>query len=241
MACALVAIYTAMSLIAVILVGTSHAALVTILEDIFVAVAILTISVGLILPGMIEHSAVEVANAAARLSQGTVREFSRAMCALGRGSLDEAHASVRYEPVVVRSRSELGEMADSFNLLQREIADAAVGLDGAREGLRTARSEVELSNAALNQRVRELDDALLEQNKAETKARLASVAAEDASAAKSRFLANMSHEIRTPMAGILGMNDLLNDTQLSEQQRQLTSVIGSSGQALLGLIIDMLD
>jgi hypothetical protein len=54
-------------------------ALITSLEDIFVAVAILTISVGLVLPGMIAHSVVGVTEAAQRLATGTLADFSRAM------------------------------------------------------------------------------------------------------------------------------------------------------------------
>ncbi len=112
------------------------------LADIFVAVALLTISVGLVLPGMITYSAQEVSAAAKRLTWGTLRDFSLAMRALGRGDLDAAHASVNIVPVKPNSRDELGEMADSFNLLQEQVRDAAFGLDEARENMRTARAEL---------------------------------------------------------------------------------------------------
>ena len=120
------------------------------LEDIFVAVALLTISVGIVLPGMIAHSADQVSEAAQRLASGTVRDFTRAMHALGAGDLDAAHASIDIVPVTIHSRDELGAMAASFNALQQGVKRAALGLDRAREGLSTARSElVRAKEAAL--------------------------------------------------------------------------------------------
>lgn len=88
---------------------------------------------------------------------------------------------------------------------------------------------------------RRLGIEVTERIRAEHEASLARDAAEEATRAKATFLATMSHEIRTPMGGVIGMVDLLKQTKMTDDQRQMIKTVGESAHSLLTIINDILD
>ena len=114
---------------------------------------------------------------------------------------------------------------------QRVDANSDDELGKLAENFNQMITEIAQRDATLEETVRERTEQLL----------LSTEKAKAASRAKSEFLANMSHEIRTPMNGMIGMTEMLLKTDLSSRQKDLATVIMSSGVSLVTIINDILD
>ncbi len=145
----------------------------------------------------------------------------------------------------ITARQQMQEQArrayEEAALTNRQLKRYSKHLDKSRQAALNMMEDTQAAREEAERATNEVEQINKELEASTERAKLLAHEAIAANSAKSEFLANMSHELRTPLNGILGFSELLQQEELSNEQKEWANTINSSGKNLLDLIEDILD